>query len=194
MADIAIPAQWYSQGRMPRICARHGGPATRPLKRSMFTATPPWVWLLVLVSLLIAAIVALAIRRSAVGHLPGCERCVSDRRRFFGAAVGGLSAGLLLFVLGAAAASDVMLLLGLLVFVVALLGSLCGDQFRVRGRLRKDLVWIELRGTAPEFAAEVARGLQEARAAAVAHQQQTWALAASATPYTAPGGDILPGR
>ena len=193
MADVAIPAQWYGEGRMPRICARHGGPATRSTKRSMFTSTPVWVWLLALVSLLIAAIVALAIRRSVHGYLPACERCVRDRRRFVGSAVGGLTAGLLLFVAGAQAASDLLLVVGLLVFVAALLGSMFGDQFRVRGRLRKDLLWVELRGAAPEFTAEMSRGLQAARAAAAAHQQQTWALAASSVPYSA-SGDILPGR
>ena len=160
----------------------------------MFTATPPWVWLLVLVSLLIAAIVALAIRRSTDGYLPGCERCLSDRRRFIGTVVGGLSVGFLLFAVGAAASSAGLLVLGSVIFVAALLGSLCGDQFRVRGRLRKDLLWIELRGTAPAFAAEMARGLQEARAAAVAHQQQTWAFASAAVPYAAPSGDVRPGR
>ena len=113
------------------------------------------VWLLVLVSLLVAAIVALAIRKSAPGALPACARCVSDRRRFVGSVLGGLSAGVLLFVLGVAASSGALVGLGMVLFAAALLGSLCGDQFRVRGRVRKDLPWVELSGVAPEFAAEL---------------------------------------
>jgi hypothetical protein len=208
---------------MPRLCARHGGPASRTVKRSFHTPTPPWVLLLILVSLLIAAIVALAIRKSAHGYLPGCARCASDRRGFIAAACGGLTVGLLLTVLGFAVDSAGLLLLSLLVFLVALVGTFCGDQFRVRGRLRKDLQWVELRGVAPGFAAEMTRGLQQAQAAAVAHQhpaatfapatQPAAAFAPAAQTYAAPayaptaspthtppayvppsGGDILPGR
>jgi hypothetical protein len=219
VANVAIPTQWYSQGRMPRLCARHGGPASRTVRRTFYTPTPPWVWLLVLVSLLVAAIVALAIRTSLPGHLPGCARCVSDRRVFVGSVLGGLTAGVLLFVAGVAAASGVLVGLGMLVVAAALLGSMCGDQFRVRGRLRKDKSWIELSGTAPAFAAEMVRGLQQAHAASPAPQpayaapQQPWpatapqqqpafgapqqqpaGLVAPTTPYTVQPRDILPGR
>ena len=159
MADVNVPTSWYWHAWLPSICARHGGPATRPVKRTFYTRTPWWVYLLIVVSLLLAAIVSLAVRKSAAGMLPSCDRCVAERRRFIGCVVGGWLLGLVLLVLGAAADNGFVLLLGLLVWVVSLVITFCRDQFRVRGSVDRDLTWVRLKGVAPAFAAEVARGL-----------------------------------
>jgi hypothetical protein len=151
----SIPAEWYRVGCLPPVCARHGRPATRRLKRTFYTRTPTWVYLLIVISVLVAAIVALAVRKSAPGSLPGCDQCVAERRRFVWSAVGGWLLGLGLLVLAGVADNGPAAILGLLVLLVALVWTFCGDQIRVRGSLRKDLLWVDLKGVAPEFDAQL---------------------------------------
>ena len=174
----SIPAEWYRVGWVPPVCARHGRPATAPLKRTFYTRTPGWVYLLIVLSLAVAAIVSLAIRKSARGTLPGCDRCVAERRRFVWSAVGGwvLALGILFPALGAdGRAAGLVAAFGLLLLIAAFGWTLSGDRVRVRGHLRKDLVWLDLTGVSPEFASEVraelartqpAQGTLAARAAA----------------------------
>jgi uncharacterized protein (DUF58 family) len=192
----SIPAEWYRVGWLPPVCARHGRPATRRLKRTFYSRTPAWVYLLFVFGLLIAAIVAMAIRKSAPGSLPGCDVCVAERRRFVWSSVGGWLLGLGLLVLGGMADNGPAAILGLLVLLVALVWTFCGDQVRVRGSLRKDQVWLDLKGVSAEFAAqvraEVARtqpggGTLPSPPGAVA-QPTTSAVTATAAPNILPGG------
>ena len=155
MADVAIPAAWIAQGTLPPICARHGGPATRHRRRRFDTRTPTWVLALVLIALLLAAIVALALRKSVQGEIPECEQCVRDQRRFkltvVGAWVGDVVVLLLAVNFGGAG-----LILWLLVTLAALIWSFAGGQrYRVHGTLSKDQQWVAMRGSSEEFAAAI---------------------------------------
>ena len=82
MAKVRVPAPWLQQGSMPRICARHGIPATRLTKRPFYTRTPAWVIIIVLLSLLVGLIVALAIRKTVHAQLPVCQICDREHKQY----------------------------------------------------------------------------------------------------------------
>jgi hypothetical protein len=155
MTTVAVPAAWIAQGTLPPCCARHGGPATRQAKRRFDTKTPSWVLLLVLVALLVAAIVALVLRKSVEGQLPGCDQCARDQRRFKLTVLGAWVADLVVLVLAVQIGPA-----GLLLWLLATLGALVwsfagGARYRVTGNLRKDQQWVDLRGVSEEFAAAI---------------------------------------
>jgi hypothetical protein len=155
MTTVAVPAAWIAQGTLPPCCARHGGPATRQAKRRFDTKTPSWVLLLVLVALLVAAIVALVLRKSVEGQLPGCDQCARDQRRFKLTVLGAWVADVVVLVL-AVQIGPAGLLLWLLVTLGALVWSFAGGaRYRVTGNLRKDQQWVDLRGVSEEFAAAI---------------------------------------
>ncbi len=157
MAQVRVPAQWFAQGVLPRICARHGGPSTGMTSRTMYTASPLWILILFLFAALIAVIVAIAIRGTIEGRLPGCASCAVDRRRFVNRRRAGwavvVSLPLAAAGLGAIGVEGgALLALMFLAIPAALVFSCCGDLFRERGHLSKDRMWVELKGVSPEFA------------------------------------------
>jgi hypothetical protein len=155
MTTVAVPAAWIAQGTLPPCCARHGGPATHQAKRRFDTKTPSWVLLLVLVALLVAAVVALVLRKSVEGQLPGCDQCARDQRRFKLTVLGAWVADVVVLVL-AVQIGPAGLLLWLLVTLGALVWSFAGAaRYRVTGNLRKDRLWVDLRGVSEEFAAAI---------------------------------------
>lgn len=157
MAQVQVPASWFAQGALPGICARHGGPATGMLPRKLYSRTPVWVLLLIPLGLLIAAIVALAIRSDINGRLPSCGLCAADRRRFVRRVWAGWGIVVLLPVsaVGLSAVgveSGFLFALLFLAIPAALIFSFSFDSFRVRGRFSKDRLWVELKGVSDEFA------------------------------------------
>ena len=90
MAKVQVPAHWVAANYLPPICARHGGPATRLVRRKLFTRVPAWAYLLILTGFLIFAIVVLALRTTVRIALPACAQCSRDRRQFIAFAIGGL--------------------------------------------------------------------------------------------------------
>jgi hypothetical protein len=155
MATVAVPAAWIALGTLPTCCARHGRPATGQARRRFDTKTPSWVLLLCLVAVLIAAVVALALRKSVEGTLPVCDECAAEQRRFKLTVVGAWAADVVVLVL-AAQLGVTGLLIWLLATLAALVWSFGGGQrYRVTGFLRKDQMWVDLRGVSDEFAAAI---------------------------------------
>jgi hypothetical protein len=197
MTRVEIPAVWVAEGHLPPTCARHGVPMTTWTSRSFYTRTPWWVFLLFVVSLLIALIVSLAIRTTVSGRLPSCSRCKTERRRFVWSALGAWVASLtLLFVVPSALSVPSWFLFVLFGLVLAaLIFSFAGDQFRVTGSVSKDRTWVELKGVSEPFAAAIRQALS-APAPAVEQPSTTPASPAPLAPSAAHGAsrDILPGR
>lgn len=160
MAQVQVPANWFAQGTLPPICARHGGSATGMTHRKLYTRTPVWVLLFIPLGLLIAAIVAIAIRSGIDGRLPSCGSCAEDRRRFVTRVWAGWGVVVLLPV-SAAGLSTMGVESGFLVALLflaipsALIFSFSFDSFRVRGHFSKDRLWVELKGVTEEFAGTV---------------------------------------
>ena len=148
-----------ASGTLPPVCARHGGPATRWQRRSFYTRTPWWVLVLIPIALLLALVVALAVRGTVTANLPTCDRCDSERRRFRLSVVAAWVGDVVLLVafaqLGAAG-----LLLWVLTTLAALVWSFSGDRRRVSGRVSNDRLWVQLQGVHASFAAPVIDALR----------------------------------
>lgn len=166
MTTIVLPVAYVASPLLPPMCARHGVPASKAIKRKFFTATPAWVILIAIFSLLIGAIVALAIRTTVECQLPACEQCTKDRRQFVLIASAAWVGTFLSLALGK---------WGPLLFVAGALGSLVwsfgfGNRRRVSGVVSKDKQSVTLKGVDESFAAEAwARMLATANSAAGAH-------------------------
>ena len=217
MAETRVPATWFAQGYLPRICARHGGPASAASKRTFYTRTPPLLYLLLLASVLLFVIVALIVRKTIPGALPGCAQCASERSRYVLSVSGAWGACLALFIVAGFAASLALVVLGGVGVVFAAVWSCIGDRLRVRGSLSTDQAWVELRGANETFTDQIERALRgtpQAQIPAVVqagYGNPTPMLATGAAtqygdPANAPGSptvapnqvapsrDILPGR
>ena len=180
MATVSVPTSWITLGALPACCARHGGPATRADQRKFYTRTPWWVYLFIPVGLLIAAVIALAIRGTVDGPLPSCESCARERRRWIRTvwSLWGLDLALLAASIAAANSpiGKVAAGLWLLVTLVALVWSSRADRIRVTGRVSKDRNWVELRRVSDVFQNAVTTALQASTALpATTNPQSAWA-------------------
>lgn len=159
MAKVSAPSQWLQQGTLPPVCARHGGPSTSMRKRTFYTRTPWWVILIVLASLLVGLIVALAIRKTLHARLPECARCAQEHRQFRTITAALWGATVVLLVLAVSLSSGGLGLLCFLVGVVALIWSFAGRR-QVQGFLTTDQAWVDLKGVSDEFAGAINGALQ----------------------------------
>jgi len=146
---VALPAAALSSQALAALgmCPRHGTPATTTRWRTFWSPLPIWLFLLV-------GVLASFFRKKLVGPVPECGQCGHERQRFR-FAVGGvwLLVTLLLFVLPAVIPSAAVgFAIWLLLAVAAVLFSFAGEQWRVRGVLTKDQLWLELKGVHPYFA------------------------------------------
>ncbi len=137
------------------ICPRHANPAVRAKKRTYYSATPPWVFLLIFAGLLIALIVMVAIRKTVAGQVPDCETCVAEQRK---RSIIGWSLALgsvVLVLLGISASQDAITAVGVLALVAALLYPVAAPRKWANGVVTKDGYWVEFKKTAPAFQAAV---------------------------------------
>jgi hypothetical protein len=184
MAEVRVPATWFARGYLPQTCARHSGPASSTRKRTFYTRTPPWLYLLLLGSVLLFAIVALIMRKTVEGALPGCAQCAGERRRYVLSVLGAWVASLALFISAGFTASLALIVVGGIAVVAAVVWSCLGDQLRVRGSLSKDQVWLELRGVNESFAMQIDQAVQGATPAPIP--------APAPTGYGAPAPALTP--
>jgi hypothetical protein len=115
---------------------------------------------LAFLSVLIGVIILLAIRKTVVAVLPGCDTCTRERRKARLTILGIWLADLVLFILAATFVSDAAILLWFAVTAVALVWSFRGTGL-VRGIVSKDGHWVTLTRLDPTFASTVAAGVQE---------------------------------
>lgn len=196
MAEARIPASWFAQGYAPQMCARHGGPATTTRRRSFATPTSPWLYLVLLGSILVFVVVALILRKSVEGPIPECALCPSERRNYVMSVLGAWISSLALIISGGFAGSSSFLVLGGIAAAAALVWSCLGDLLRVRGSLSRDHMWVCLRGLHESFAGELDRATNIAHqpAPAVAQAGRTGSAPIHVADFGAGGRDILPGR
>jgi hypothetical protein len=172
MATAKVPALWIEHGTLPRRCARHDSLATHHSKRAFYTRTPGWVYPIALAGLLLAAIIASAIRETVKGVLPGCPRCRADRRTFVASVWTAWTGAFVLFFLAAATGSAAVFLLSGLALLGALVLSFCGDHFRVTGVVSKDRQWVDLNGVDSGFASMIEDALRRVAPAEPTHVTQ----------------------
>ncbi len=79
--DVWLPWQMVELGHLPQVCVRHGKPAVGVQATSVFSRTPLWVIPLAIFSLLIGAVIALALRVTVRGHWPVCPECEAFQHR-----------------------------------------------------------------------------------------------------------------
>lgn len=154
--DIRLARYDVRTGWLPQICPRHGAPATGTRKQKFSSKTPSWVFLLVLVALLLAMIVASCIAKTESAAVPTCDQCDGDRRqvRLLRYVSGPVSLALLTG--AAAAASAVLALTGTLVLIIWLLSlsTAAAGMYSVRGHVVDDH-WLDLRDVHPDFVAAI---------------------------------------
>ncbi len=124
-----------------------------------------WVLLLIPFGLVVAVLVAIAVRGTVRGKIPTCARCTADWRRFVNLRRGGWATVVLLFSAGMSLDGAGVVWGGALVMLsmfgtpVALVFGFSGDRFRTRGEVSKDRTWIELHRVSEEFAQCIAGAL-----------------------------------
>lgn len=141
---------------LPPRCVKCNAPAVQPQRKRKIYWHQPWIYLLVLLNVLIYLIVALIVRKQAT-VAPGL--CPTHRRRYWiGIAVGwsGVPLGLLLAIASAATDECLWGILGLIVFLAALVAGIILSRIVLAERIDKDFVRLKGCGRAflesfPEF-------------------------------------------
>jgi len=140
---------------LPDRCVKCNMPANgRRLRRSLSWHTP-WIYILILVSVLIYVIVALCVRQTAKIDVAICEQHLSKRRR-------GIAAGWLVFLLSvvlfvaALIPREPMPLLivpAAVLFLAALICAVVVSRLVVPTMIDREYVW--LKGVCPEYLDEL---------------------------------------
>jgi hypothetical protein len=152
MPDVAIARYDATTGWLPPVCPKHGRPADHAIRRKFSTPTPPWVYALLLFSLLIAALAQHSVQKTDEISLPGCPDCTSAvRTRLVIRWVTGVVALLVLVaaITTGSAPVAVIFVAVALVWLVTLSSLMSGGQ--VSGTL--DGPWLRLKGVHPAFMA-----------------------------------------
>jgi hypothetical protein len=87
-------------GTLPHRCIKCNAPSVAPTRRYKLTWHSPWWYLLLLMAVLLYALVAMLVRKTAVVHIGLCER--HQRRVLWGRLVGWGGFALLVALFGAA--------------------------------------------------------------------------------------------
>jgi hypothetical protein len=152
--DIRLARYDVRTGWLPPVCPRHGVPATGSRKRR-FTAPPPaWLWLLVIVSLLVAALVADSMANAERADIPTCRQCDADRMRvrLVRVALGLGSVATFLYAIVADVGGLALLACLLVLRWVLSMSTLLEPFYAVRGQVVDDQ-WLDLRDVHPGFIA-----------------------------------------
>ncbi|MEZ4407025.1 MAG: hypothetical protein R3A52_11170 [Polyangiales bacterium] len=95
---------FYNGVQLPHACLKCGAPAAVAPRKTLYWHSP-WIYMFILPSVLIYAVIALAVRKSAAVNLPLCQHHHARRRRFIAATVAGVVGSLTLpFVLASLSA------------------------------------------------------------------------------------------
>lgn len=196
---VGIPAQLVTSGAgVPRVCARHGEPAVVTKRVQFRSYTPGWVYLLVVLGVLLALIVAAAVqKRVKAPAWPFCARCRASRvKRLLVGSGTVLLAVLVTVVFGTVSPHGSryggVLTLGVILLVVVGLGiaSRASASVIALGHVSKDGSTVEIGRAHPRFAEEAAAAQQWAVQQWAA--QQGYVPAGQAPQAYAPG-QVPPG-
>jgi hypothetical protein len=177
MADgLRIPASYVASGwGIPKVCVRHGEPATAHKGVRFISRIPGWAYLLLLAGALPFVIVAYAVRKEVRAQAwPFCMRCAHDRknRLWIGITLMVVAvAGIPLAAAFEAGSLSVFLLIVLIFagFVVTLRG---GWSFVAGGIVVTKGMEVEFRKAHGAFAAEAVAAQQAAAQYYATSQQQ----------------------
>jgi hypothetical protein len=132
---------------LPDICVKSNLPATRRLKRVMYWHHPA-IFLTLLISILIYAILALCLRKKAVIHIPLTDDWFARRRMRILVAWSIVAVGVLTFVAGIALIDQydlapLFLLLGVVLVIAGALVGALGARLVYPSRITDEYVWIK---------------------------------------------------
>jgi hypothetical protein len=151
VASLEIRAGDFERGVLPAVCPKHGATTMDTSQRRFYTRTPAWLIALIVISLALALIVALAIRSGLSGRLPRCEQCLRAKRR----TVTVLAALWLALIVGfwpITVAGGAVAAVWFVLLVLVVIGSITASgHWSVSGWLTKDKSLIHLRNVHPEF-------------------------------------------
>jgi hypothetical protein len=132
---VYLPAGMVTSGwGIPPVCVRHGRPAAAHRKISFVSRSPWWTFLLILLSVLVALLVMLALRKRVTApSWPVCDECLRQRRTrlttMAGLLVGGPVVASLALPVVSSPDSDMTLLVALTGWlVVPLVGLVVGSN------------------------------------------------------------------
>jgi hypothetical protein len=140
--------------QLPDRCIKTNQPANGKRFKSQLYWHQPWIYLLILLSLLIYLIVALIVRKKAIVHFGVTEAVLQKRTKVIWASVGIGLLGIVLMVVAAsiqAGTGGALFLLGLGVFLGSLIWVSIGATLVRAERIEEDYVW--LRGVSKEYLA-----------------------------------------
>jgi hypothetical protein len=132
-----------SETPLPDLCVRCNAPANGyRLKRRLYWHHPAF-YLLILLSILIYAIVAICVRKKALLHIGLCERHRKARVWTITACWTAALAGIFMLIVGIAADSGLLALLGGVALLGgAIWGAMKGTVISTR-RIDNDFVWVK---------------------------------------------------
>jgi hypothetical protein len=125
--DVYLPPQLIELGYLPLVCVRHGAPARRLQPVAVYSRAPWWVIPLALASLLLGALIALAMRLTVFGGWPVCDQCEATHARRRQAVRAGYAAFFLVFAAAIVARSGLLLLVNIPVLIAAIVLHLLAD-------------------------------------------------------------------
>ena len=135
--------------QLPYLCVKCGAPAEGKLLRRKYYWHLPIIYLTILAGLLIYVIVALCVRESGTVEIGLCRVHRNRRRVGIAVGLGGLFAGIGLFIAAAILEEGYLVPLGILVLLV---GSIAGLLMaRVLSPTKIDTQFLWLRGAGPAF-------------------------------------------
>ncbi len=144
---------------LPDICIKSNEPTTSRLKRKLSWHHPA-IYLVILLNLLIYAIVAMAVRKTAELHVPLAPRFIAKRKRNMLIAWGLVLLGVVLFIAGIVVVDTpggggplggLMLIAFPILLLTGSLFGIYGCRVVTPSRIDDHYVW--LKGCSPEFLA-----------------------------------------
>ncbi len=125
---------------------------------TIYSRTPLWVIPIILLSLLVGAIVALAIRKTVTGSWPFCPECEKSRRSRILTMLVALAACAGAIALAAATGAAALLLLALVAAVVAaVFGCLSSWTSQIGADVDRDSGAVHVRSPSASFVAALPR-------------------------------------
>lgn len=122
---VVVPAAAVAGGLAPDRCVAHGARPVEHRRVTFLSSTPIWVFLIMIASILIALIVALAVRKKVVAPAwPLCEECLATQRRNRWLMIGSLLAWVPLIWVGSRIAGDLGAWLTLAAVLVPVLAAI----------------------------------------------------------------------
>ena len=136
-------------GDLPHRCIKCNEPSVAPLRRYKLSWHSPWLYLLLLLALLLYAIVAAIVRRTAVVHVGLCE--LHQRRVVWGRIVGwgGLALEIALVWVGMAFDMPQLSIIALALALPWIIAAMVVNRLVLPDRI--DDRYVRLKGCGPAF-------------------------------------------